>query len=270
MESDSSSQQTDVQLPQYYREGFFSHDTLFHPELPGGRMGVAGTPIPYTVHGDSFITSMLLACFLIAVYAIASSRRFISIQTKELLYGRRSGTTEISETAGELRLQFALVLITCIQLSVLYYFYTIRYVGQMFVLQSNYYLIAIYLGLAIAYFLLKSAAYTAVSLTFFDGKRNLQWMKSFLFITSLEGVLVFPAVMASAYLNLPLDNVLIYVAIVFAIVKLLTIYKTFLIFFKVNVVKLQIILYFCTLEIIPLLLLLGALSMVTESLKINF
>ena len=35
----------DVQLPQYYREGFFSKDTLFHPELPGGRYGVAGDPI---------------------------------------------------------------------------------------------------------------------------------------------------------------------------------------------------------------------------------
>ena len=27
----------DTQLPQYYREGFFSKDSMFHPELPGGR-----------------------------------------------------------------------------------------------------------------------------------------------------------------------------------------------------------------------------------------
>ena len=49
----------DTQLPQYYREGFFSKDTLFHPELPGGRYGVAGEPVPYSVHGDSFITTLL-------------------------------------------------------------------------------------------------------------------------------------------------------------------------------------------------------------------
>ena len=30
----------DVSLPQYYRESFFSKDSLFHPELKGGRLGV--------------------------------------------------------------------------------------------------------------------------------------------------------------------------------------------------------------------------------------
>ena len=33
-------------LPQYYKESFFSKDSLFHPELQGGRLGVAGTPMP--------------------------------------------------------------------------------------------------------------------------------------------------------------------------------------------------------------------------------
>ena len=32
----------DVSLPQYYRESFFSKDSLFHPELKGGR------PVSYT------------------------------------------------------------------------------------------------------------------------------------------------------------------------------------------------------------------------------
>ena len=33
----------DVSLPQYYRESFFSKDSLFHPELKGGRLGVQVT-----------------------------------------------------------------------------------------------------------------------------------------------------------------------------------------------------------------------------------
>ena len=36
----------DVNLPQYYREHFFSDNTYFHPELDGGRYGVAGDPVP--------------------------------------------------------------------------------------------------------------------------------------------------------------------------------------------------------------------------------
>jgi hypothetical protein len=33
-----------VILPTYYKESFFSKDSMFHPELPGGRLGVVGDP----------------------------------------------------------------------------------------------------------------------------------------------------------------------------------------------------------------------------------
>ena len=58
--------------------------------------------------------------------------------------------------------------------------------------------------------------------------------------------------------------------IVLIIVKILVLFKCFLIFFRQSVVKLQIILYFCTLEIIPLLLLWVAMVYTANSLKINF
>ena len=44
-----------AELPQYYREGFFSHNAMFHPELIGGRIGIAGSPVPYSIHNDDLI-----------------------------------------------------------------------------------------------------------------------------------------------------------------------------------------------------------------------
>ena len=41
-----------VELPQYYKEGYFAKDSLLHPELQGGRYGVAGTPVPLSLRGD--------------------------------------------------------------------------------------------------------------------------------------------------------------------------------------------------------------------------
>ena len=67
-----------------------------------------------------------------------------------------------------------------------------------------------------------------------------------------------------------IHNVTTYVIISILFVKLLTIYKCFIIFFRPNVVSLQIILYFCTLEIVPLLALWGVLVMTANNLKINF
>ena len=257
-------------LPQYYREGFFSKDSMFHPELQGGRYGVAGDPVPYSVRNDNLITSLLLACFIFAVIAFANARRFIIRQAKDIIYLPHEGTTEFSETSNEIRFQLTLVLITSLLIALLFYFYTLRYIGETFVLRSQYTLITIFLGITVGYFLLKVALYSFVNQVFFDSKRNQQWIKALLFIISIEGVLFFPALVFGAYFELDINKVITYVIIAVVIVKLLTIYKCYIIFFRRNVVHLQIILYFCTLEMIPLLAFWGVLVITANYLKINF
>ena len=260
----------DVQLPQYYLEGFFSKDTLLHPELPGGRYGVAGTPVPYSVHGDNVITTLLLLCFVLSLVSIASARHFIVRQAKSLFYMPRENTVESTETANELRFQGFLVFLTSLLLALIFYFYTLDHYGDTFALPTQYHLIAVYLGMSVVYFLAKGLLYAVVNGVFFDGKRNQQWLKSLLFITSFEGICLFPAVVLYGYFSLPLKNIIIYFILVLIIVKILTIYKCYNIFFHRNVVKLQIILYFCTLEILPLMAFWASLEMIANSLKINF
>ena len=251
-------------LPQYYRESFFSKDTLFHPELPGGRYGVAGDPVPYSVHQDNVITSLLLACFIFSVIAFANARRFIIRQAKNFFYPPREGMSDIAETSNELRFQMALVFITCLLISLLFYFYTLNYIGETFILRSQYTLITIFLAITIGYFLIKGGLYTFTNLVFFDGKRNQQWLKSMLFIITVEGVLFFPAILLGAYFELDVEKIGLYVIISLVFVKLLSI------FFRRNVVSLQIILYLCTLEIVPLLAYWGVLLITANNLKINF
>jgi hypothetical protein len=138
------------------------------------------------------------------------------------------------------------------------------------VLRSQYTLISIYLGITIAYFLLKMGYYAMVNLVFFGSKKNKQWIKTWLFIVSVEGVLFFPAVLLGGYFEMDVNWMAFYVILSCIIVKLLTIYKVYMIFFRRNVVRLQIFLYFCTLEIVPLLTFWGALVLTANSLKINF
>ncbi len=259
-----------AEIPQYYREGFFSKDSLFHPELQGGRIGVAGDPVPYRVHNDNVITSLLLACFLVSIYLFANARLFFVKEAKNFFYTPREERTDFSETGNELRYQVFLVGITSLLISLLFYFYTLYYIGETFILQSQYTLIAIYFVIVIIYVGVKMGLYTFVNLVFFNGKRNQQWLKSFLFIITLEGVLLFPAVLLGGYYEMDIHNVTTYVIISILFVKLLTIYKCFIIFFRPNVVSLQIILYFCTLEIVPVLALWGVLVMTANNLKINF
>ncbi len=260
----------DVHLPQYYKEGFFSKDTLLHPELPGGRYGVAGDPVPYSVHADDTITVLLVVIFVMAVILLSSARDFIARQAKTFFYAHHDGTSEMTETGSELHFQLFFVFLTSLLISLFFYFYTLHHYGDSFILKSQYYLIAIYLAMTMGYFLLKALCYTIVNNVFFDGKRNQQWLKVMLFIITLQGAISFPLIILWAYFGLSMPSAVIYFVIVLIIVKILTFYKCYIIFFRRNVVKLQIFLYFCTLEIVPLLAFWGFMEMTANSLKINF
>ena len=260
----------DVNLPQYYREGFFSKDSLFHPELRGGRNGVAGDPVPYTVHSDNLLTGLLLFSLIMVVLAFANVKGFLVRQAKSFFYFSYDVASEMSETAVELRFQFFLVLLSCLLCSLLFYFYTLYFIGESFILRSPYYLILIYWGIFIAYYVLKVLLYSITNLVLFDGKRNKQWLRSFLFIVSAEGVLMFPVMMVKGYFDISMFSASVYAVVVLIIIKILTIYKCYNIFFKRNVVKLQIILYFCALEMVPFLLLWSVLNATANMLKINF
>lgn len=263
-------EETHVDLPQYYKEGFFSKDSLFHPELEGGRYGAMGDPVPYSVRGDDVITSLLLVFFVLAVIAYSHVRGFFTRQAKNFFSKPREGATTMTETGTEERFQVYIVFLTSLMLSTLYYFYSLHYKGDAYVLSSQYYLILIFWAIFLLYFLVKMGLYTLVNIVFFDGKRNLQWIKSLLFVIALEGIISFPAIVMGPYFDMSIGKVEIYFSIVLILVKLMTFYKAYIIFFRQNVVGLQIILYLCALEIVPLMVLWGVLDITANSLKTNF
>ena len=263
---DSIESPKEVSLPLYYRESFFANDSLLHPELPGGQLGVAGDPVPYTVRSDDAITALLLFCFVMALVVFAHSRQYITHQLKDFFYVRRHE----SYIHPSSRFQLFLNVQTCLLLAIATFYYINRYVSDTFLLDQPYGIIAIYFGLFLAYFSVKVMAYSAVNNVFFGSKKNKQWIGIFTFITSLEGVALFPAVMLQIYFNLPLQSVVYYLIFTLILTKILTFYKAWVIFFKQIGVYMQIILYLCALEIIPLLAVVGTVVLITDHLKVIF
>ena len=259
----------DISLPQYYRESFFSKNALFHPELKGGRQGVAGDPVPYTVAGDNFVTGLLLFCFILACVACSQSRQFIIRQARRFFRAPSQGTTVITETSNELRFQVFLVLQTCLLVAIGYFLYSRASISDTFTI-DQYLVITIYAGVVATYFCIKALLYTITHWIFFDRKKNEQWMKANLFLTSSEGVMLFPVIMLMAYFNFSLQAAIIYWFVVLGLVKILSFYKSYIIFFRRKGAFLQIILYFCALEVIPLFALWGGLVLISHYLKINF
>lgn len=258
----------DVSLPQYYRESFFSENPYFHPEISGGRQGVAGDPVPYTIAGDNLVTALLLGCFVLTVIAVARLKDFIVRQMRNFFRIQYGKVTEVTETSSELWVQFFLVVQTCLLFALSYFLYTNTDAHEAF-LFDQYVIIAIYAAVILIYFLLKIVLYGSVGWVFFDPKKNGQWTQFFLFLVSFEGLLIFPLVLLLSYFELSMESAVIYAIVVVVLVKLLSFYRTYVIFFNKKGAYLKIILYLCALEIVPMIDLWGILTLISQSLKVN-
>lgn len=249
-------------------EGYFKGNRYFHPEMGVSRNGVLGDPAPYTLSGDDTITGLLLGCFILALISLSGSLNFIMRQTRNFFYMPRSAAS-LTETTGEVRFQFFLVMQTSLLLSIVYYLYTRTYTTADYVLDSQLLIIGIFFGIITGYFILKGIIYNMVNWVFFPKEKNRQWNKTILFLSSIEGVALFPIVMLQVYFRTDMSTTLIYALIVAIITKILTFYKCYAIFFRKTGVFLQIFLYFCALELVPVTALFGTLVITGNYLTIN-
>jgi len=259
----------DIRIPDYNKERFLADDSLYHPELAHEPFGVAGDPVPYNISNDNIISSLLLGCFVMTLLAFAVSRNFVIQQIKNFFYIPRREDVKYPTSSESVALMF-FALQTCLLLAMAYFFYVKAYVAETFVFAEEYLFIGLVFVVILVYTVLKYPLYAMVNYTFFSGKNNGQWQNTVLLISAVEGALLFPAILFQSYFDAPPRNVIIYTISVLFLVKLFTFYKCYVIFFRKNGLFLQIILYFCTLEIIPLLALWGVLGIITNALTINY
>ncbi|MDE6151069.1 MAG: DUF4271 domain-containing protein, partial [Prevotella sp.] len=96
------------------------------------------------------------------------------------------------------------------------------------------------------------------------------WTTVKMMSTAWMGILLTPVFLLLSYFGLSVGNALVCTLIIIIFVKLLLFYKCFLIFFKKKGAFLQIFLYFCTLELVPPLILWGILITIANYLKVNY
>ena len=259
----------DIRIPDYAKERFLADDSLYHPELAHEPFGVAGDPVPYNISNDNIISSLLLGCFVVTLLAFAISQNFIVHQISKFFYIPRREDIRIP-TSSELIALFFFTLQTCLLLAMTYFFYVKAHVADAFVFDEEYLFIGLLFLIIFVYTILKYPLYTLVNYTFFSGKNNGQWLYTLLLLSAIEGALLFPAILFQSYFDASPQIIVLYAVFALVLVKILTFYKCYVIFFRKNGLFLQIILYLCTLEIIPLLALWGGLGIITNALTINF
>ena len=156
----------EVSLPHYYRENFFSNNTMYHPELSTERIGTSGDPIPYTFQNDSFVTGILILCFLLMTFALSRISDFLLRQTKQFFSTQKTEQT-LTETGSEIKFQILFLFITCLIYALLYFLYTNHFIANTFIISSEYLLLVIFGMTILGYMFLRMVLYTIVNNIFF-------------------------------------------------------------------------------------------------------
>ena len=239
--------------------------TLFYSAIP--LQGEVGVPRPYAVSGDNAISILLLSCIVLTAVIIAQARWLVVEKTKEFFLTAHDDDYDVLTASAVFYLP--LLLFCSLALSVGWYVMAGSQLPEGIHLPP----IAIVGGFAavlILYIFTKYVLYAFVNNVFFGGKKSIQWGQAFLYVTALEGVLLLPLIVALVYFNILVKNAIYYCVAVLFLNKMLTFYKSYRIFFKQNGRYLENILYFCALEITPLLALGGLWMIMVNKLKVIF
>lgn len=221
--------------------------------------GVAGDPVPYQFRNDSLVTIVLMVSFFLIAWVISRSRYYLNEQIKEFFHHRKRENLFSQRTQNELRGQIFLVFQTCFMLGILFFDYTQEYQQQVFNQVSPYKILGLSVAICTIYFLIKVAAYSFINNIFFDRRQCQQWTESYMLCTLGTGLALLPLGLLVVYFDLDLPNTAICLVCILAVDKMLLIYKCYSIFFSYRLGWVHLFLYFCTLEIAPILILFRAL-----------
>ena len=247
--------------------GFKADSSVVEGMVPVGEWG---DPLPYSIGTDSWVITIYIVCLLLMMVAFSSSGKFFRRHLKGFFHYEKARVTTVPDTKTEVRGLWLLGLNTVVVFGLGCYLFVNRQEAEHFLFLPHQVQLFAFIGGVLLYFLLKVCAYVFIDWVFFDSKKNLQWHKSLLLLTALEGVLLYPVVLAFPYVSIPVEIIFIYVGIVIILSKMATFYKSFIIFFRRRGSLLQIFLYFCALEMMPLVVLYGVMAFFNEYLKINF
>ena len=209
-----------------------------------------GEPLPYLLRTDSMIIFILFFCLILVAYISLDSKKILLNKLKELFAGRERNSIYWDVTTDDARYTFLLILHACILWGICIYGY-LTDVSPELSQSYSYYLLFGLIGCIAVFLLLKCLMFSFINWVFFDKVRNAVWIKTYYNIFSWSGLLLLPVVLLIVFGNLSLDISFYWVAFIAILMKIVLFFKCFNNFFKNFHGCFHLILYLCTLEILP-------------------
>lgn len=245
---------------------FFSESPYYHPELPVERGGLPGLQVPRLFRVDDGLSLYLLVILFLAFVGLAGSKRLLAHLAKRFFAPLREQANLFDgDTKTERRHIRLLTGLNIFLPASLTCDYVLR---RDWLFQSEeypYWCLALSVLAFMIYYGGKHLLTTVVDWTFFDKGKCGLCAESRDFLYALQGLLFSPLLFYSVFFELSLHRLLLYTLVLVVFVKILLLYKYWTIFFSKTYGILHFIMYFCALEIMPVLVLWRILAFVSNS-----
>ncbi|MEI6751608.1 MAG: DUF4271 domain-containing protein [Paludibacter sp.] len=217
-------------------------------QIPRGFLGITHPSMPQT---ESWVFIILILLFFLFVYSISQSMGLISDTIKTFFHVKDRSSIFSKATVNDSRFRFFLIIFSIGSLS-LYAYLILHNPMQPFSLKE----FCLFLFSTSIFFGIKSLLFDLIGYVFIN-TGNLKIAKGAYFnIISFWGVCLFPILFLQIYIP---DNFIGITQLLSLIVSIsagiLIIIKLFQIFFQKILASFYILLYLCTLEILPLIIL---------------
>lgn len=257
-------------FPVGYKMGYFQDNPLLHAECDRGFQGIQHSRRTSDFWRSDAITGSLLLCFIILSVLLQRNASRLIQQAKGFFFSPSNARAQFNtETNLGTYVPIVCAFILCLMGSLLM-FWHLQLGKEAFTGPTP----ALYtLGLCsltlCVYFTAKNLLYAFVDGIFFDKNSNDNWRKYRSLILTVETLFFFVLAALFILLDVSHEKVLFSVILIVTIFKLLHVFKCYQIFFNQKYGYLHLIMYFCTLELVPLMVILKVLIQITVYLTVK-
>lgn len=216
---------------------------------------MTGEPLPYLLRTDGMITVLLFLCLLLVAYTLSYGRKHLARQLKSIFTNRERGSLFDDATSEDMRYTLLMLFHSCTVWGICAYHYFSYTTPRLFQHLPHSLLLVAFVGSMALLLLAKCFAYQFVNWIFFDKARNTVWITSYYNIAVWSGFLLLPVLLLIVYFDLSFQSSLYLVGFVMVFAKITLFFKCFSNFFNNFHGTFHLILYLCTLEILPDILL---------------
>lgn len=245
-------------------------DALLQSKKAKCSTGMPGEPLPYQLRTDLPITCVVFLCFFLIIYALKNGKRYLHQHLKDFFrHKERAGLFD--ETSNfDIRYPLTLGSISCISASLFIYDFFSKTEQVLYQTIPHAVILCVYILCLFLTIGAKALLSQFINWIFFDKERNKTWITAYFDLLAGASLVLFPLALLIIYFNLDFNFSKTFVLIVVICFKILLFYKCIRNFFNHFHGVLHLILYFCSLEIIPLLFLWKGLAYINHILILNF